>query len=134
MRTNPFSDVLDLLTEGEWISYVFALLVLASVGIAAVNLWCDASQRSVLHLWNWLVRLFLGGLWWQQSLWKLPPPYTDNPDGLGGLRYWIAVTLTFGLFSRPLMDRSFQCPIWKLRNSEIPANANQSENRARRRP
>lgn len=89
MRTNPFSDVLDFLTEGEWTSYVFALLLLASVAIAAVNLWREASQRSVLHLWNWLARLFIGGLWWQQSLWKLPPTYTDNPDGSGGLRYWM---------------------------------------------
>jgi hypothetical protein len=22
-------------------------------------------------------------------LWKLPPTYTDNPDGSGGLRYWM---------------------------------------------
>ena len=28
-------------------------------------------------------------MWWQQSLWKLPPTYTDNPDGSGGLRYWM---------------------------------------------
>ena len=89
MRTNPFSDVLDFLTQGEWTSYVFALLVLASVVIAAVNLWRDPTQRSVLHLWNWLARFFIGGLWWQQSLWKLPPTYTDNPDGSGGLRYWM---------------------------------------------
>jgi uncharacterized membrane protein YphA (DoxX/SURF4 family) len=89
MRTNPISDALDFLTQGEWTSYVFALLVLASVVIAAVNLWRDPAQRSVLHLWNWLVRFFIGGLWWQQSLWKLPPTYTDNPDGSGGLRYWM---------------------------------------------
>ena len=89
MRTNPISDALDFLTQGEWTSYVFALLVLASVVIAAVNLWRDPTQRSVLHLWNWLVRFFIGGLWWQQSLWKLPPTYTDNPDGSGGLRYWM---------------------------------------------
>jgi uncharacterized membrane protein YphA (DoxX/SURF4 family) len=89
MRTNPFSDALDFLTQGEWTSYVFALLALASVVIAAVNFWRDASQRSVLHLWNWLARFFIGGLWWQQSLWKLPPTYTDNPDGSGGLRYWM---------------------------------------------
>ena len=89
MRTNLFSDALDFLTQGEWTSYVFALLALASVVIAAVNLWRDASQRSVLHLWNWLARFFIGGMWWQQSLWKLPPTYTDNPDGSGGLRYWM---------------------------------------------
>jgi uncharacterized membrane protein YphA (DoxX/SURF4 family) len=89
MRTNPFSDVLDFLTQGEWTSYVFALLALASVVIAAINLWSDPTQRSALHMWNWLARFFIGGLWWQQSLWKLPPTYTDNPDGSGGLRYWM---------------------------------------------
>jgi uncharacterized membrane protein YphA (DoxX/SURF4 family) len=89
MRTNPFSDALDFLTQGEWTSYVFALLALASVVLAAVNLWRDASQRSFLHAWNWLARFCIGGLWWQQSLWKIPPTYTDNPDGSGGLRYWM---------------------------------------------
>ena len=89
MRTNPFSDALDFLTQGEWTSYVFWLLIIASIVIAAVNLLRDSSQRSVLHLWNWLARLFIGVMWWQQSLWKLPPTYTDNPDGSGGLRYWM---------------------------------------------
>jgi uncharacterized membrane protein YphA (DoxX/SURF4 family) len=89
MRTNPFSDVLDFLTQGEWTSYVFWVLIIASIVIAAVNFLRDSSQRSVLHLWNWLARFFIGALWWQQSLWKLPPTYTDNPDGSGGLRYWM---------------------------------------------
>jgi hypothetical protein len=89
MRTNPFSDALDFLTQGGWTSYVFWLLTVASIVIAAVNLGRDSSQRSVLHLWNWLARFFIGALWWQQSLWKLPPTYTDNPDGSGGLRYWM---------------------------------------------
>jgi uncharacterized membrane protein YphA (DoxX/SURF4 family) len=89
VRTNPFSDVLGFLTRGEWTSYVLWLLIIASMLIAAVNLRRDSSQRSVLHLWNWLARFFIGALWWQQSLWKLPPTYTDNPDGSGGLRYWM---------------------------------------------
>ena len=89
MRTNPISDVLGFLTQGEWTSYVFWLLIIASVMIAVVNLVRDSSQRSGLHLWNWLTRFFIGAMWWQQSLWKLPPTYTDNPDGSGGLRYWM---------------------------------------------
>ena len=89
MRTNPFSDALEFLTPGEWTSYVFLLLTIPSVVIAAINLRREASQRSVLHLWNWLARLLIGAMWWQQSLWKLPPTYTDNPDGSGGLRYWM---------------------------------------------
>jgi hypothetical protein len=34
----------------------------------------------------------IGCLWWQQSLWKLPPYYTDHPAapfGTTGLAYWI---------------------------------------------
>jgi uncharacterized membrane protein YphA (DoxX/SURF4 family) len=89
MRTNPFFDALGFLTQAEWTSYVFWLLTIASLVIAAVNLRRDSSQRSVLHLWNWLARFFIGAMWWQQTLWKLPPTYTDNPDGSGGLRYWM---------------------------------------------
>jgi len=28
-------------------------------------------------------------MWWQQTLWKLPPTYTDQEDGSGGLRFWM---------------------------------------------
>jgi uncharacterized membrane protein YphA (DoxX/SURF4 family) len=82
MRTNPISDVLDFFTQGGWTSYAFWLLTIASIVIAAVNLRRDSTQRSVLHLWNWLARFFIGAMWWQQSLWKVPPTYT-------GLRYWM---------------------------------------------
>jgi len=89
MRENPFSDTLSFLTTGGRTTVVFWLLLLASIGIAVFNCRRDPRQRSALHLWNWLSRLFIGGLWWQQSLWKLPPTYTDQPDGSGGLRYWM---------------------------------------------
>src|SRR5262252_8876043 len=79
MRTNPISDVLEFLTQDGWTSYVFWLLIIASIVIAAINLRRDPTQRSVLHLRNWLARFFIGAMWWQQSLWKLPPTYTDNP-------------------------------------------------------
>lgn len=82
MRTNPFSDVLDFLTEGEWTTYVFWVLAIASIVTAAVNFVRNPNQRSGLHLWNWLARFFLGAMWWEQSLWKLPPDYS-------GLRYWM---------------------------------------------
>ena len=68
MRTNPISDALDFLSQGGWTSYVFWSLIIASVVIAVVNLVRDSSQRSGLHLWNWLTRLFIGAMWWQQSL------------------------------------------------------------------
>ena len=34
----------------------------------------------------------IGAMWWQQSLWKLPPYYTDHPEqpfGDTGLAYWM---------------------------------------------
>jgi uncharacterized membrane protein YphA (DoxX/SURF4 family) len=82
MRTNPFSDVLDFLTDGEWTTYLFWLLIIASIGLAAFNLFRDQNQRSALNIWNWLARFFIGAMWWQQSLWKLPPTYS-------GLHYWV---------------------------------------------
>jgi len=32
-----------------------------------------------------------GGFWWQQSLWKLPPLYTNHPEAplTTGLTYWM---------------------------------------------
>ena len=40
-------------------------------------------------IFMWLARIFIGGMWYQQMLWKLPPTFTDKPDGSGGLRYWM---------------------------------------------
>jgi uncharacterized membrane protein YphA (DoxX/SURF4 family) len=82
MRTNPFSDVFDFLTEGDWTTYAFWVLSIVSIVIAAANLLGNPNQHSVLHVWNWLARFFIGAMWWQQSLWKRPPDYS-------GLRYWM---------------------------------------------
>jgi hypothetical protein len=69
--------------------YVFILLVVVSLVVAAINLSRDPAQRSVKSLSIYVLRFFIGCMWWQQSLWKLPPTYTDNPDGSGGPRYWV---------------------------------------------
>jgi uncharacterized membrane protein YphA (DoxX/SURF4 family) len=82
VRTNPFSDVLAFLTQEEWTSYVFWLLIVASIVIAAFNLFRDPSQRSLFHVWHWVARFIIGAMWWQQSVWKAPPEYE-------GLRYWM---------------------------------------------
>jgi hypothetical protein len=121
MRTNPFFDALGFLTQGDWTSYVFGLLTIASIVIAAVNLRHDSSQRSVLHLWNWLVRFFIGALWWQQSLWKLPPTYTDNPDGSGGLRYWMGEMAKWGQYgaAAALRERSSASAFLLLRATSL---------------
>ena len=87
---NPFADALGFLLQNKWPIYVFWLLLLGSLGIALVNFIRDPEQRTGTHVWMWIARVLIGGLWWQQTLWKLPPTYTDNPDGVsGGLHYWI---------------------------------------------
>jgi uncharacterized membrane protein YphA (DoxX/SURF4 family) len=90
VRTNPFSDTLSFLLQNWWPIYIFWLLLFGSLVIALLNWLRDPAQRTGRDVWMWLLRLFIGGLWWQQTLWKLPPTYTDNPDGVsGGLHYWI---------------------------------------------
>ena len=88
MRPNPIADAIQFLT-GSMLFYVFILLVVVSLVVAAINLSRDPAQRSVKSLSIYVLRFFIGCMWWQQSLWKLPPTYTDNPDGSGGLRYWV---------------------------------------------
>jgi hypothetical protein len=88
MRPNPITDAIQFLT-GSALSYIFILLVIASLVIAGLNLIRDSGQRNLKDLSSFVLRFFVGCMWWQQSLWKLPPTYTDRPDGSGGLRYWV---------------------------------------------
>lgn len=96
---NPFADTLSFLMRGGWPLYIFWLLLLGSIGIAIVNLGSDPAQRTGRHIWMWVARLFIGSLWWQQTLWKLPPTYTDSPDGVsGGLHYWVGEMVQHAAF------------------------------------
>jgi uncharacterized membrane protein YphA (DoxX/SURF4 family) len=68
--------------------------VLASIAIAVYAICTVPGQRSLEHVSNWGFRFLIGCMWWQQSLWKLPPFYTDHPGqpfGDTGLAYWIGV-------------------------------------------
>jgi uncharacterized membrane protein YphA (DoxX/SURF4 family) len=94
MNPNPFSDVLTFLLQPGWATVVFWLLLVGSVAIAVYDLVTIAAQRSAAHIGNWLVRLLIGCMWWQQTLWKLPPYYTDHPNepfGTTGLAYWMGL-------------------------------------------
>lgn len=96
---NPFADTLSFLMRGGWPIYLFWLLLAGSIIIAAINLGRDQAQRTLAHVWMWIARLVVGGMWWQQTLWKLPPTYTDNPDGVsGGLHYWIGMMVQGAAF------------------------------------
>jgi uncharacterized membrane protein YphA (DoxX/SURF4 family) len=91
---NPLSDVTAFLTTPSWMIGVFWLLLLASV-VIAVYAWSKIpEQRTGHNLAAWLFRFVIGAFWWQQSLWKLPPYYTDQPQepfGTTGLAYWMGL-------------------------------------------
>ena len=81
-RPNPLKDFFTFLITAGWPTPVFWALLIASVAIAAIAWRKDPAQRSVRHVGIWLLRLLVGGMWWQQSLWKIPPNYD-------GLVYWM---------------------------------------------
>ena len=94
MKHNPLSDVVDFLQQPGWTTIVFWVLLLASIAIAIYAFATIRDQRRPIHIWNWAFRLLIGCMWWQQTLWKLPPYYTDHPNqpfGATGLAYWMGV-------------------------------------------
>jgi uncharacterized membrane protein YphA (DoxX/SURF4 family) len=82
MRRNPLHDVLAFLSAPSWTTSVFWLLLVASVVLAIAAWRSDPTQRSPRHIGIWFIRLVMGAMWWQQSLWKIPPNFD-------GLRYWM---------------------------------------------
>ena len=94
MNPNPLSDVIAWGTDPVWTTAVFWLLVLVSVLIAAFVWHRLPEQRAFPRLVQWSFRLVIGAFWWQQSLWKMPPLYTDHPEapfGQTGLAYWMGL-------------------------------------------
>jgi uncharacterized membrane protein YphA (DoxX/SURF4 family) len=94
MNPNPFSDIVAWGTDRVWTTAVFWLLVLASVLIAAFVWRRLPEQRTFPRLAQWSFRFIIGAFWWQQSLWKMPPLYTDHPEapfGQTGLAYWMGL-------------------------------------------
>ena len=82
MRPNPAYDVLGFLTKPAWPTALFWLLLIGSCVIAAIVIRRQPGQRPVRDVAIWLLRFVVGVMWWQQSLWKIPPNYD-------GLIYWM---------------------------------------------
>ncbi len=105
---NPFSDALKFLMRGEWPVYLFWFLLLGGVIAAVWNLSVDQKQRTVKDVWMCLARILLGSMWWQQTLWKLPPYYTDLPSVPdSGLKHWMIEMVNnaaFGIQSALVKD------------------------------
>src|ERR1700746_698614 len=94
MNPDPITDVLEFLRQPAWPTGIFWLLGLASLAIAVYAFVILPSQRRATHICDWAFRFLIGVMWWQQTLWKLPPFYTDHPEqpfGETGLAYWMTV-------------------------------------------
>ena len=94
MNPNPAADVIAFLTKPAWYTAVFWLLLIGSIVIAAYVASRLPEQRGGRHVARWVFRFLIGAMWWQQSLWKLPPHYTDQPDapfGETGLAVWMKI-------------------------------------------
>jgi len=94
MNPDPITDVVQFLRQPAWTTGIFWLLGLASLAIAVYAFATIPSQRRVTYICDYVFRVLIGAMWWQQTLWKLPPSYTDHPEqpfGETGLAYWMGV-------------------------------------------
>lgn len=116
MPENPISDLIEFLTSPSWPTPIFWLLVIASVAIAVVVWRRLPEQRDFSHLAQWGFRLVMGGFWWQQTLWKLPPTFAQDPSAplTTGLAYWMsqigkyaAIQLQADLFSKIVLPHFY---------------------------
>lgn len=85
MRENPLGNAWSFLTDDRWLTPVFWLLLLGAAAVAVLAWRSDPAQRSVRHIGICLLRIIVGTMWWQQSLWKVPPRYD------WGLIHWMEV-------------------------------------------
>jgi uncharacterized membrane protein YphA (DoxX/SURF4 family) len=79
---NIASDTVAFLTNPAWPTAVYWIALLASI-IIGVRVWrSDPAQRGVRFFGIWAMRVLVGTMWWQGSLWKIPPNFA-------GLLYWM---------------------------------------------
>jgi uncharacterized membrane protein YphA (DoxX/SURF4 family) len=88
---NPVNDLLDYLTAPNWTAGALWLLLFASVVIAVVAWRRDLEARTGYALFRWPLRLLIGLMWREGSLWKIPP----NEDGL---LYWMKLMVDHAVF------------------------------------
>ncbi len=116
MRVNPISDSLSFLAgnTGDYnplgaakyiLVVLFLALLLASIAAAWANWSRDPSQRTARNVCIWLVRVAIGAMWYQGSIWKLPLPAS------GGLKYWTDQMVKYSAF--PWHD-------WLVREVMVP--------------
>jgi uncharacterized membrane protein YphA (DoxX/SURF4 family) len=81
----PSRNAITFLTATDklWFTIIFWLLILASAAIALQTWRTDTTQRDVRHVGVGVLRFIVACMWWQQSLWKIPPHYD------WGLIHWM---------------------------------------------
>ena len=82
MRPNPLSDLISFLFAATWQAGVFGGLLVASLLIAIVAFRRARTPPGLSEIGIWVLRVTVGGMWWQQSLWKVPPDFD-------GLLHWL---------------------------------------------
>jgi hypothetical protein len=107
MPENPISDVIEFLANPSWPTPIFWLLMIASISIAVIVWRRRPEQRDFSHLAQWGFRFVMGGFWWQQTLWKLPPTFAQDPSSrlTTGLAYWMSQISKFSAI--PLQGEVF---------------------------
>jgi uncharacterized membrane protein YphA (DoxX/SURF4 family) len=81
-EANVASDTVAFLTSPAWPTAVYWILLLASI-VIAIRIWrANPAQRGIQPAGIWLMRVLMGTMWWQGSLWKIPPNFD-------GLLYWM---------------------------------------------
>ena len=88
MPTNPFYDTSLFLIGstdehkasgvGWLLTALFLALLVASGWIAYKNWRQDPAQRTKEHLATWFMRVMIGAMWFQGSIWKLPLPVSGG--------------------------------------------------------
>lgn len=103
MPKNPFTDVwhfltattsdyLDLGGSRFLILALFWVLIIASIAVAIRNWREDPAQRNGRHIAFCVVRIFIGCMWFEGMLWKLPLPLSE------GLKFWTEQEATRAAF------------------------------------
>jgi uncharacterized membrane protein YphA (DoxX/SURF4 family) len=82
MRPNPLTDLVTFVTQPGWPAPALWALTVLALGIATVAWFGDPTRQTGRALGIAVLRFVMGAMWWQQSLWKIPPNFD-------GLHYWM---------------------------------------------